>query len=86
MLYVSGYINTCLRNTFDIVGYFFESLNKCFIPNKKENPTDFYNFSNLSKLEEVVIYEQPKRKVKRTKSDPNLRINFKENDCDWDIL
>ena len=100
MLYLSGYINSCLVNTCGIISSFLKNLNSFLLPEEEEHPrhnTNFYNYSNLSNLEEVVIYEQPRRNspIKKSRSDPNLRINFieikkpntqvsKENE--WDIL
>lgn len=96
MLYITGYINSCLINTFGIITNFFSSLNSCIIPEEEEVEvlpkynTHFYNFSNLSNLEEVVVYEQPR--YRRTRSDPNLKLNFRQNksvankDSEWDIL
>lgn len=93
MLYVSGYINICLINTYGMITYFFSSLNSCIIPEEEVLPkynTDLYNFSNLSKLDEVVVYEQPR--YRRTRSDPNIKLNLRQNklvdnqDREWDIL
>jgi hypothetical protein len=82
MLYLSGYINNCLTNSFDVISIFFNTLNSYIIP--EEDPTfndttsNFYNYSNLSKLEEVVICEQPVYKRRRTRSDPNIKLILKE--------
>ena len=82
MLYLSGYINKCLTNSFDVISIFFNTLNSYIIP--EEDPTfndtssNFYNYSNLSKLEEVVICEQPVYKRRRTRSDPNIKLILKE--------
>jgi len=101
MLYLSGYINSCLVNTSGIISSFFKNLNSFLLPEEEEvvprYNKNFYNYSNISKLEEVVIYEQPHRNstIKRSRSDPNLKINFSETkkkntsvskDCEWDIL
>ena len=94
MLYISGYINNCLINTYGMITYFFSSLNSCIIPEEEqvlpEYNTHFYNFSNLSKLDEVVVYEQPL--YRRTQSDPNIKLNYRQpksvanQDREWDIL
>ena len=82
MLYLSGYINNCLTNSFDVISIFFNTLNSYIIP--EEDPTfndtnsNFYNYSNLSKLEEVIICEQPVYKRRRTRSDPNIKLILKE--------
>ena len=99
MLYISGYINHCLINTFGMISQFFTTLNSCIIPEDEievipRYTNQFYNYSHLSKMEEVVIYEQPHSNsncMRRTRSDPNLKLQFieaphKKKDSEWDIL
>ena len=84
-------------NTFGMISLFFTTLNSCIIPEEEKEVlprynNEFYNYSNLSKMEEVVVYEQPHRnRMRRTRSDPNLKLHFRENtqtnkDSEWDIL
>jgi hypothetical protein len=82
-----------------MISNFFKNLNSFILP-EEEHPryyTNFYNYSNISNLEDVVIYEQPRRNspIKKSRSDPNLRINFIEiknpntqvsKETEWDIL
>ena len=95
MLYISGYINNCIANTLNMFLICFKNINNIFDYKNNEKykkNSDFYNFDNLSKLEEVIIYDKPK---KRSKSESQLEFkhdyyelkqNEKNNDSEWDIL
>tara|TARA_B100000787_G_scaffold170083_1_gene163895 strand:- start:7356 stop:7556 length:201 start_codon:yes stop_codon:yes gene_type:complete len=61
--------------------------------------TNFYNYSNLSTLEEEIIYDQPVYTRRRTRSHPNIKMYLtdsikesevvftnQEKDEEWDIL
>lgn len=91
MLYTSGYFNSCITKTFNIFLTCFENLNFLFVnipKNDNYKKNNFYNYNHLNKLEEVVIYNKQPKMLKKTKSDPNLKINFKTNndiDKGWSI-
>ena len=97
MLYISGYINNCIANTLNVFLICFNNINNIFDYKNNEkykNEDNFYNYNNLSNLEEVVVYNKPK-KIKRSKSESQLEFkndyyklkqNEKNNDTGWDIL
>lgn len=101
---MSGYINSCLISTSDIVSVFFITLNSYIIPEEEPTKpkTNFYKSSNLSTLEDDIIYDQPVYTRRRTRSYPNIKMYLtdppsrcdeskvvltnKEKDEEWDIL
>lgn len=89
MLYISGYINKCITGSLNIFLDCFQKINNFFDNNninKDYKKHDFYNFKNLAELDEVVIYDKQPNIIKKSKSDPNLKINFKTNiEKEWYI-
>ena len=97
MLYMSGYISNCIANTLNVFLICFTNINNIFDYKNNEkykNEDNFYNYNNLSKLQEVVIYNKPK-KLERSKSESQLEFKHdyhnltqknKNNDNEWDIL
>ena len=86
-------------NTFDMISSFFTNLHSCLIHKEEKDVlprhnNTFYNYSNISKMEEVVVFEQPRHNLdikRRTRSDPNLKFHViestkKNKDSEWDIL